>query len=472
MADYKIKRIFRSLTSLAVVVVTILGLLTPTAVSVNAIETPMLERAKQAYVYNIENQLVMYEYNADQTIFPASMTKIMTAILAIEQLGDRWDEKIAITDDMKNAVRGQSSIMTVKVGEEFTVGELVSAVVCGGMNDAAYALAFTIGGSIDKFVKMMNDRAEELGCKNTHFTNPTGIHDDRMTTTLRDMSILALHAYHMSRFMDAARLERFVIGSTNMTKRYRYLVNKNYFVSNTVVYDYYNPEVIGMNAGGTSYAGNCVVAVAAREGITQLVMVAGGETDEIPYIAQELQEDGTILDVEKVRYIYNVYIEAQKLLDWSYDNYSYIDILKTSRMICEVPVDLSSKVDHVTLLPERSITEYMPNDLDPTQDIVIDWDLNTPRLEAPVERGQVVGEMTLYYDGRVLDKVNLVAQNTVDRDEWMYVLGGIREFTSQTWFRVAVVVAVVLAVIYVFAMAMLREYNRKRRKRNRVVQKL
>jgi len=428
---------------------------------VSALEDPIIDRARYAYLYNIENERVLFTQNADELIFPASTVKIMTAILAIEHLGDRWDEYIEIPEEAVEAARGMSTKISLKAGERITVGDLISSIIVGGANDSALAAAFLISGSVEKFVNMMNDRAEEMGATHTHFTNPTGIHDDRMTTTLGDIAIMSLYAYHLSRFTDASALERYVMGPTNTSKNYRYIVNRNYFVSNTVVYDYYNPEVIGLNAGATSYAGNVVVAIAAREGITQLCIIAGGESENVMGTDPETGEE------KVVKTINHAYLEAQKLLDWSFDGYDYVDILSPARIICEVPVKLSGKVDHVTLLPANGITEYMPNDIDVERDIVIDWTTTEPSLTAPVERGQIAGQLRLYYDGALLETVDLVAQNTVDRDEWLYILGMVTDFMKRPGFIAFVVTFVLLAVCYVFIVAYLRGRAQKKRKRQR-----
>ena len=441
----------------------VIGALCASAVPAAALDDPVIERARNVYLYNIENEQLLFEKDADQLIFPASMVKIMTAILAIEYLGDRWDETVKVPKEAVEAARGNSTKINLKADEEVTIGDLISSIIVGGANDSSCAAAILVSGSIEKFIMLMNQRAEELGAVNTHFTNCTGIHDDRMKTTLEDMALIALHAYHLTRFIDASSLERYVMGPTNLTKGYRYIVNRNYFVSNTVVYKYYNPEVVGMNAGSTSAAGNVVVAVAAREGVTQLVLVAGGESENIYGIDAET-------GLEKVvDTINHAYVEAQKLLDWSFDGYDYIDILSPAKIICEIPVKMSGKVDHVTLLPEVGITEYMPSDIDPNADIAFDWTLDRQYLTAPVERGQVAGRLKLYYNGTVLNEVNLVAQNTVDRDEWLYLFSTVLDFMKRPGFIAVVVIVILLFVCYVLLVAYLRERSRKKRMRNRSI---
>jgi len=458
-----IKRGLSALVCAVICIAAVVSALTYTAVPLCAAEEPVIERARHAYLYNIENERLLYTYNADELIFPASMVKIMTAVLAIEHLGDRWNEVVAVPEEAVQASRGQASKISLKVGEELTIGDLISSVIVGGANDSSYALAMLVSGNIDRFVNLMNQRAEELGMLNTHFTNPTGVHDDRMSTTMQDMATLCVHAYHLQRFTDASKLERYNIGATNKTRGTRYIVNKNYFVSNTVKYKYYNPEVVGMNAGFTYEAGSVVVAVAAREGVTQLCIVTGGEIENIMGVDPE-----TGLEIVTDTTDYS-YITAQNLLDWAFENYAYIDILSPARIICEIPVKMSGKADHVTLLPENGITEYMPNDIDPTHDIMLDWTLDVDYLTAPVERGQAVGELTLYYEGEVLETVRLVAQNTVDRDEGLYLFSAVMEFVTHPGFVALVCIVIFMAVVYVFAMAYLRERRRRKRKRDRQI---
>ena len=410
---------------------------------VSAEEKPVIEHAKYAYVYNIENERELFALNPDTPIYPASTVKIMTAILAIENLGSDWDRKITVPEEAVKAASG--SKISLRAGEVITVENLINSLIVGNANDSALTVAILVGGSVEHFVAMMNDRAAELGAVNTHFTNPTGIHDSRMATTLRDTAIIAMHAYRMTNFMNAAGLERYNIPATNKFKGTRYIVNKNYFVSNTVVYDYYNPLVSGMNAGNTAEAGNVVVAVAAKEGATQLIIVSGAESDE--------------------NYNY-AYIEAQKLMDWAFDTFDYMDILSASRVICEIPVSLSAKVDHVILLPEHGITQYMPSDFDPVRDVTADWTLDSPTLEAPVARGQVCGTLRLYFEGEKIGEVNLVTQNAVDRSEWLHIMSRVKSFASRTAVRVWAVILAAVLIGYVLFMAWYREYKRSRKKKN------
>lgn len=426
-----------------------------------ALEDPVIDKARYAYLYNIENERVLFTQNADEAIYPASMVKIMTAILAIEHMGDRWDEMISIPEAAVEASRGMATRISLKAGEEITVGDLITSIIVGGANDAALAAAILVSGSVEKFVSEMNIRAKELGANDTHFTNPTGIHDDRMTTTLADMAAISLHAYHLTRFIDASSLERYVIGPTNTSKNYRYIVNRNYFVSNTVVYDYYNPAVVGLNAGSTSQAGNVVVAIAAIEGATQLCIIAGAQSEPVYGPDPETGEEVV------VKTINHAYTMAQRLLDWSFDGYDYVDILSSARIICEIPVKLSAKVDHVTLLPANGITEYMPNDIDVERDIVIDWTTTEPYLDAPVERGQVAGTLKLYYDGELLEEVDLVAQNTVDRDEWLYILRAVTDFIQTPGFIAFIITLIVLLTAYVFIISYLRGRAQQKRRRDR-----
>ena len=186
----------------------VIGALCASAVPAAALDDPVIERARNVYLYNIENEQLLFEKDADQLIFPASMVKIMTAILAIEYLGDRWEQTVTVPKEAVEAARGNATKINLKADEEVTIGDLISSIIVGGANDSSCAAAILVSGSIEKFIMLMNQRAEELGAVNTHFTNCTGIHDDRMKTTLEDMALIALHAYHLTRFVDASSLER------------------------------------------------------------------------------------------------------------------------------------------------------------------------------------------------------------------------------------------------------------------------
>ena len=166
-----------------------IGLSVPSA----ALEDPTVSNAKGIYLYNLENNKAVFTQNAEEQVYPTSTVKIMTGILAIENLSERLDENITVTSSMLSAVSGNN--IGLAAGEIVTIDSMIRALLVNGANDAAYVLAHTVSGSTEEFVTLMNTKAKELGAHHTHYTNPTGMHDENMYTTAEDTAQIAKYAY-------------------------------------------------------------------------------------------------------------------------------------------------------------------------------------------------------------------------------------------------------------------------------------
>ncbi len=408
------------------------------SVPVEAAEPPRVEHAGGAYLYNVENDTVLYSYNEDVKLYPASTVKLMTGILAIEALGDQPDRQITVTSEMLHKVVGNN--ISLVVGETVTVDDMLHALLVNGANDAAQVLAVTVGGSLDGFVEMMNEKAQLLGAYDTRYTNPTGMHNDSMVTTVADTARIAKYAYYLPRFVEITSVPKYVMDTTNK-KDYRNLFNRNSQLSKFYDTRYFYPDSLGMNAGYTSQSGYCIVSAASRDNLTYLVIVMNAEsTDDEIYS----------------------YANAENLLEWAFSSYGYTEVLSVSQRICEMQVSLSSTVDYVTLVPASSIVRYLPADLDPS---LIHTSYNTfdESLTAPVEAGQVCGTVTVTYGDEILGSADLIATVSVSRSEFLFFLERIKAFTSGRFFRALVVFIILFSVSYVLIQAHRREQKMRRR---------
>ena len=166
-------------------------------VTADAVEEPLkLEHATSAYLYNIENDTVIFEENTAERVYPTATVKMMVGLVAIEQLSDRLDEEVTVTKRMLRDVMGNN--ISLMEGERISFRHLIAATLVGGANDAATVLAFAIDGSLSTFLSRMNARAVSLGAVNTNYTNASGMHDDAMYTTCADTAKIAMAAYKNS----------------------------------------------------------------------------------------------------------------------------------------------------------------------------------------------------------------------------------------------------------------------------------
>lgn len=414
-----------------------IGLSVPSA----ALEDPTVSNAKGIYLYNLENNKAVFTQNAEEQVYPTSTVKIMTGILAIENLSERLDENITVTSSMLSAVSGNN--IGLAAGEIVTIDSMIRALLVNGANDAAYVLAHTVSGSTEEFVTLMNTKAKELGAHHTHYTNPTGMHDENMYTTAEDTAQIAKYAYGLDLFMEATSSVRYSMPATN-TSAARTLHNRNCLLS--VYYDknYYNDQARGMNAGSTPQGGHCVVTAATDGELTYIAVVMGAETI-----------NGQIYS----------YINITNLLKWAFESFTYTQVLSPEQIVCEIPVTLSTAVDYVTLVSTDTLRVYLPADVNVEEEIEISYSTNSKELQAPVYEGQVVGSVTAIYQGNILGTSQLVATTDVTRNDLLYGLYKIEQFTKSRFFIITLIAAVIFTLIYIFGTAILRQKKGKKRMR-------
>ncbi|HXH60425.1 MAG TPA: D-alanyl-D-alanine carboxypeptidase family protein, partial [Fimbriimonadaceae bacterium] len=216
--------------------------------------------AESAIVIAARSGKVLYEKDADAKRYPASTTKIMTALLLAERVDP--DTIITAPDDVESV--GGSSLH-LRPGEKVSAGDLLLAILLRSANDAAYTVALYMGGSVENFAKMMNDRAKEIGCTNTHFVNPHGLHDPDHYTTARDLAKIARVAMQNKRFAKAA-------GSISKT------ISRSDDEEDVVIKTHNKfletrPDATGVKTGWTVPAGRCFVGSAERDGLSVITVV-------------------------------------------------------------------------------------------------------------------------------------------------------------------------------------------------------
>lgn len=407
------------------------------------IEMPSLEGATSVYLYNLTQDKVIAEKNADKVIYPASTVKLMTGLVAAELLSDKLDEQIEVTEEMLKGVTGNN--LKISVGETVTVRDMFYGLLCGGNNDCAAILAHVAAGGIPQFVELMNKKAAELGTKTTNYTNVSGMHSDNMVTTAYDTYLVAAAAYEVPLIMEAVTTNKYEMPATNKSKL-RNVYNKNYLISRYIDTTYYNSLAQGMNAGYTSQGGYCLVTSAEYNGQSYICVVMGGEEQNKRIRSYEIAGD---------------------LIDWAFSAYKETKVLDLNSYIGEISVTLAQDTDHVTIKPAGPLTAFLPSDIDVAKDIELLPKLNAPELEAPVLEGQVVGFITVKYGDEILGTVDLITTDKVERSEFLYALQRIKSFTTQRWFIASAIVLVILTGVYIFVVASIRGKQTRRRRRRR-----
>ena len=430
---------------------------------VHALEDPDVLYSGNCIVYNIENDTVCYADGEDDRVAPAGTVKIMTASIAIEYYHGKYDTPITIQSEWLEDVTGLTA--KFRAGETVTADDAIAALILGSGNDAAYILANAIGGSTGDFVKMMNDRAKELGMKDTVYLNPTGTEQDGTYTTVKDVLTVTKHAYSLPKYIELSDSPSVSLDATNMSN-IRTIYNRNYFVSNYYNLNYLERSVMGLNAGMSESAGWCLSTIGRSDtGLTYIVVVMGAR-DPAPVEDEEDGEDKAENTEEKKKeetedkYFVSGYEDARTLLNWAYDNFGYFTLLDTSTMVCEVPVKLSGKLDHVILLPEEKLVSFLPLDTDVDSVVTKEWTLVSDTLKAPLSQGQVVGKLKVTLEGEDLGEVNLIARNNVDRSNWLLLIDTVITFLTRP--LVLIIIILFLTLSFVYAVFAARRLARKR----------
>ncbi len=406
--------------------------------------------SKGIQLVNLDTGTVVYQKNATEKLEPASTTKIMTYIVAVENIPDLEGTQITVTEEVVTDLLGTgSSLAGVKEGEILTALQLLNCMMVPSGNDAALALAYYLGnGDPQKFVDMMNEKAEELGCTNTHFMNPHGLHDENHYTTAEDLCKITEYALTLPYFSEITSQTYYEIPATNVSPEPRYVYTTNMLISQNAGGEYYYRYCKGIKTGSHDQAGYCLVSTAVKNGYSYLCVTLG---------APSVDSNGNKVVTN------GAFVDTKALYEWAFDSLEIKTVLDKNKSVCDIPLELAWNQDTLLLVPEKNYSTILPEDVSETSVII------TPHLpesvEAPVKKGQVIGTATLSYANQVLTEINLVAAESVERSELLNSAKTAKEIFSSTWFIVIAVIIVALVLIYIILTMI---YNRKKKNLRKV----
>lgn len=400
-------------------------------------------RAQTALMASLDTDEIIYSKGINDKRYPASLTKIMTALIMLENTKDLNSENITVSDYAVNSLLGtDSSVGGLQIGETLTAKQMLYYLLMISANDGAIAIAEHYGNTVDNFVEMMNQKAAALGMKNTHYVNPHGLHDDNHYTTAYDMWILTKEALKYDIFKEVTSAARYQMPATNLSK-------EKLFVTTNMLQDpstaYYYKYASGVKTGYTDQAGRNLVSTAKYEGYSYIVI-----------LMQSPVEDNGM----RVRYEFT---DSANLYKWVFNEFEYKHIYDKTTIIGEAPVTLSLESDHVALVPKEDLSAILPQKAD-LSTIEVDIHLKSERFKAPIKIGDELGTADISYAGEKIKTITLVAGTGVKSSVLLVVwdfLSGI--FTSKPFLIILGIIlfAVTVFILYVIAI------NRKRRKRRR-----
>lgn len=336
---------------------------------------------------------ILYEKNANEKMYPASTTKVLTAILALENC-ELSDTTIVSYNAVMSIPNGYSHA-NLQVGEELTIEQLLNILLIYSANDAAVVLAEHVGGSVESFCTMLNTKALELGCTNTNFVNPNGIHNENHYSTAYDLALMGKYAMKNETFRSIVYKTFYALPSTN-----KYASNDRVFKTTNELLkedtssrptNYYYKNAIGIKTGYTTPAKNCIIAGAARDNLEFIAVILGAEQNSVGISYR--------------------YTDCKTLFDFAFDNYTVLKLKDKGSVLKQIQIPNGTlETKDLDLILDDSITVLVESK--DMNKLMLPEITLSPDLKAPIKKDDIVGTITYVVDETTYS-TNLLAGNNV-----------------------------------------------------------
>ena len=358
---YRFGVFFRMFFSCAFIAILILG-------KTHAVDFSI--SAQSAVLINPQNNEIIFEHNANQQLGMASTTKIMTAIVAIEN-GD-LDRKYIIPSD---AVGVEGSSLYLKEGEEMTLRELLIGLMLRSANDAAEAIAIIVGGSVEGFADMMNNKADALGLKDTHFTNPHGLADSEHYTTAKELAFISAYALKNATFKSICSLSSATLPGIEYSRQ---VTNHN-----KLLYTY--DGAYGVKTGFTKATGRCLVSAAKRNEIDLIAVTLNAPDD---------------------------WKDHRTMLDYGFSLFEKVELAKTGEFLCAVPI-IGGDKNTLPIYFSENVSVCLKKS---RGSIVQKIELNRPRF-APIYEGDILGTVSYFIDEKLIYSLPIYSPTYIGKNK-------------------------------------------------------
>lgn len=418
------------------------------APSAYALDEPDIN-AKAAVLVDLDSGKVLYGHNQDVQRAPASLTKVMTVLLTLEAIDTGrigLADIVTAQDDCRILMAEDSSTSGIMPGDQVSVRELLYCCLLQSANEACNILGRYIGGSIAGFVEMMNAKAEELGCVNTHFVTTNGLSAEGHYSSAYDMYLMFAEAMKYPLFMEICNTTIYYpeAACVNWGEP---MNNSNALINITSIYSnggkYLYEGATGGKTGYTYAAGYCLVTTAERNGVHVLAVVMGC--------------DGALN--AGIDDYYN-FIDSGVLYDWAFDNFSYRTVANSNEVMSRLEVKLAEADTLAMLRPSQDLKLLIPNET-PDEAIsreVVVYDQN---LKAPLAAGTVLGEVKVSVNGETMGTVKLINSSNIELSRSAFLKDRLGDLFSKGWVIALLSFLLVFAVIYI---ALVTRYRALRRR--------
>ena len=434
-------------TYLALLLCTLV-LYTAAAPALAAQSTAPALSARAAMLVDLDSGRALLSHKADEKVYPASLTKIMTCLLALEYSNP--DDMVTVSETALKGIDPAGTSIGLKAGEEISMNDLLHSITVYSANEACNVIAEHVSGSVSAFIALMNTRAQELGCTGTHFTNTHGLHEDDHYTTVRDLYLITAAALEHESFRLMTDKTSYTIPATNLSAERR-LNTSNYLISRQSREDYYYPNATGIKTGFTTPAGRCLISRANNGTLDLLVIICGAAT--------YTDANGNVM-IES-------FTDAKNLFDYGFNTFRAVTLVTPLEPLGSIPVSLSDTVASSVYAPAEKISTLLPRDYDPELvERIITLD-NPDGIEAPVAKDQKLGTVEVRYDGEVIGKTDLLAIAAIDRSFLKQLGSSLSSFFHSSTWNIILAAIGFLALAFVITLVILYLRARRARKRRR-----
>lgn len=352
----------------------------------------LLPTAQAVVLYAQDSDTMVYSWNPDLQLDPSGMNKIMTALLALET--QKLDTMVTVTSTALNSVKIGAMSAGLKSGEILSLNDLLYLMMVGSANDAAAVIAESVSGSQAAFVALMNQRAQELGCTNTIFLNPTGLSADGQFSTARDLAKISAAALEIDEFVEIFSTIEYTVPATSVSPE-RKIVTTNYMMSDTAVRDQLDSRITGGKTGALTTTDRSLISTAEKDGQCYLAVVMSAKGT--------MTDDGTAVQT------FGNFSETKLLLDHAFSQYAKHQLLNDSKVMAQFKINRGE--NDLAVASSQAVSALMPNDM--KADLVTYRCIEVPGLTAPISKGDVVGSVELWYSGICVAQSDLVAMHDV-----------------------------------------------------------
>lgn len=352
----------------------------------------LVENVGAAFLYEVNSDTLLYMWNADDRVYPSSLVKIMTALLAAER-GD-MQSVVTVSQSALDDVPYYAASAELQPDEQITLSDLMYCMMVGSANDAAVVIAEHISGSHGSFVQEMNDYAASIGCTDTNFVNAHGLHDENQYTTARDLAKILSVAVKNETFMTYFSAIAYSVPATNKAE-IRNLSSSNFLMSTAKLQKYYDTRVKGGRTGIADDDSRCLATVAEANGMQVVCLVLESFST--------LAEDGRTES-------YGSFLETSTLLDACFGDNRVVQVICEDQVLMQVPA-INGEND-VILATASGACSILPANIK-LENLTFKYDDSILQPSAPISAGQVISNVEIWYNGSRIAKTDLVAKNAV-----------------------------------------------------------